>query len=87
MSVALFSAGWALLIAVIVVWHHRVLKPLRKPRQAPPSRSRWDLGRIVDRHPWIVWLTAIALLAAWLAHNSVTAETESQSAVYTSRST
>jgi len=60
----------ALTVAFCVWQHHAVARQLRLPRR----RRACDIGRIADRHPWVIWLVAAALLAAWLAHNSTTSD-------------
>ncbi|VVD29200.1 protein of unknown function [Paraburkholderia dioscoreae] len=86
MQILLFLAAWTLLAVVICVWHHRAVKQHCPVRRVRFTRARWDIGRIADRHPWIVWLTAIAIATAWLAHNGVCADAETQLSVRISRS-
>ncbi|MGF6697649.1 hypothetical protein OKW38_002261 [Paraburkholderia sp. MM5496-R1] len=76
MRLALFFAAWFLLGVAFCVWHHRAIG---RHRRAPlaRARSRLDVGRLADRHPWLVWLTAAVITAAWLAHNASAQDSES----------
>jgi hypothetical protein len=74
MSLALFLTAWLLLITAFGVWFHRAVTRTQRPAR---KRSRFDIGRLADRHPWLVWLTGAIIAAAWLAHNANAHDSES----------